>query len=68
MKAWRRCWLGGDAFGISALEGKENAVTFVRIRAESINLIQNHPLCSYKHARITQGRSRRAQTPTGPSG
>ena len=46
----------------------ENAVTFVRIRAESINLIQNRALGSYKPVRLTQNRFNRVQTPTGPSG
>ena len=46
----------------------ESCVTFVRIRAESTNLMQNHPLRSYKHDRITLEHSKRVQTPTGPSG
>ena len=46
----------------------KSAVNFVRKRAESTNLIQDHPLRSYKHESITLSHSKRTQTPTGPSG
>ena len=54
--------------GFVAMLEMENAVTLLILGAESTNLIQNHPLGSYKHGRITEERSRRVQTPNGPSG